>query len=301
MSCFGALRFPDPPVFVDCLVKALFLLLVSALPFYRGSIRTTWVMAPGPMAVDVCMSVLVTLIALFFIVFLTSEILDYEEYNEFISNPIALLVLPNVDRLQVTLDSAKSVLVIICSFLMIQLFTRGSAFLEPRLVMFQGAAYHHLHSRVYYSWRVRSAVNTLRNIVEPTLSLAETFLSVFACLLTLLVCAVEHLNVAVFVLTYMAYDIDLGYMMENDAIIMTALNLIINNPGDVRYADCIVSGRSLKGTGNGQGNGGGETTALGHRHDVHNRRVVFDTSLGTSHGNILPLPIVSNELVAAYV
>lgn len=255
-------------------------------------------MAPGTMAVDVCMNVLFALLVLFFIVFMTSELLDYDGYSDVISNPIALLVVPNFDELEVSLDDTDSVLAIIFSFLVFQIFKRGSAFLEPRLVMFQGALYSHPHSRLFYSWRVRSAINTLREIIEPSLGLAEIFLSVFASLLVLLVCAVEPLNVPVFALTYMAYEIDLGYMMENDVVIMTAFNLLINNPGDLRYAQCIVTGKGLQGTSNGQNNGGGATTALGHRHDVHTRRLVFDTSLGTNHGNDLPLPIISNELVA---
>lgn len=294
------------------------------------------------MAVDIVMNALFALTALYFIVFLTAEIPDLEDYTSVVTNPVALLVSPNFEGLEVKLDGAESLGVLVCSFIVYQIAKRSSVFLENSLVMFQGVSYRHVHSRVFYSWRTRSAVKTLRDIVEPHLWLAEMFLNVFGCALVLLVCAVQAINIPVFALTYMAYEIDMGYMMENDVLIMTALNLVINNPGETRYAQCIVSGKGLDAatdtTTNGNGashstaavasvsgsaqnmeegtttttvngssvNGSSVNGGVAHppngngarRRDGHRRRVVFGTSLGTSHGNVLPMPILSNERLA---
>lgn len=86
---FRGLLPPVVNIVGDSYSAAVLLFVVSALPYYRGSIRTCWVMDRRQMVGDVVVQFFMSLLAIYFIVLVDGRLNDDLRVS---SNPISVLV-----------------------------------------------------------------------------------------------------------------------------------------------------------------------------------------------------------------
>lgn len=218
---------------------AMILFVVSCLPFYRGKIQTVYIMETQQFAGDLAIQIIFSLFALWCITKTCHKLTDSGGY--YFDNPLSLIVASSIggtSQVDFWLRDGPGWGAILGSYFIIYACQKTLLlFFAGPLRMWFGV-FTHEHSRSFYSWRVRHQIRLARGLIEPALGSIDFLLDFVALLVVFILLFIIKINVPIFFLTFMSYEMDLGYSIERDVMTMTALNVCLFP--NVPLKDCLV-------------------------------------------------------------